>query len=79
MKKIPPIQCEQALAHIFELIDHELKGEEREAMQHHVDTCKSCFSRVEFERRLKAKLKGLRDAETDNSARERIEKLLKTL
>ena len=79
MKKIRPIECEEALSRIFELVDHELKGDEREVMQHHVDTCKSCFSRVEFERRLKAKLKGLRDAQTDNSARERIEKLLKTL
>lgn len=79
MKKIRPIECEQALSQIFELIDHELKGEEREVMQHHVDTCKSCFSRVEFERRLKAKLKGLHDAEASASARQRIEKLLKTL
>lgn len=79
MKKIRQIDCEQALARIFELIDHELRGEEREAMQHHLDTCKSCFSRVEFERRLKAKLKALRDAETTAAARQRIEKLLKTL
>jgi mycothiol system anti-sigma-R factor len=73
------MDCEQALARIFELVDHELKGEEREAMQHHVDTCKSCFSRVEFERRLKGKLKALREGETSAAARERIEKLLKTL
>ena len=79
MKKVQTIECEQALTRIFELIDHELKGHEREVMQHHVDTCKSCFSRVEFERRLKGRLKTLRDAETNDSARKRIEKLLKTL
>ena len=79
MKKVQTIECEQALTRIFELIDHELKGHEREVMQHHVDTCKSCFSRVEFERRLKDRLKTLRDAETNDSARKRIEKLLKTL
>jgi anti-sigma factor (TIGR02949 family) len=79
MKKVNPIDCEQALMRIFELIDHELKGEDRQAMQHHIDTCKSCFSRVEFERRLKDKLKGLRDADTTAEARERIEKLLKAL
>ena len=79
MKKMPPIDCEQALARIFELIDHELKSEEREAMQHHMDTCKSCFSRVEFERRLKAKLKTLREEQTSAAARERIEELLKAL
>ncbi len=73
------MDCEQALARIFELVDHELKGEEHEAMQHHVDTCKSCFSRVQFERRLKAKLKALREEQTSAGARERIEKLLRTL
>ena len=79
MKKIQTIECEQALTRVFELIDHELRGHEREVMQHHVDTCKSCFSRVEFERRLKGKLKALQNTETSASARARIEKLLKTL
>jgi mycothiol system anti-sigma-R factor len=73
------MECEQALAHIFELIDHELEGEEREAMQHHLDTCRSCFSRMEFEQRLKARFRTLREAETSARARERIEKLLKAL
>jgi anti-sigma factor (TIGR02949 family) len=79
MKKVQPIDCEKALTLIFELIDHELKGHEREAMQHHLETCKSCYSRAEFERRLKGKLKTLHDAETSAAARGRIEKLLKTL
>ena len=79
MKKIQPIDCEQALSRVFELIDHELKGSEREAMQQHLHTCKSCFSRVEFEQRLKAKLKGLRDEETSIAARGRLAKLLKAL
>ena len=78
MSKIRQIDCEQALARIFELIDHELRAEEREAMEHHLHTCKSCFSRAEFERRLKTKLQALRGAQT-GAARERIEKLLKTL
>jgi anti-sigma factor (TIGR02949 family) len=78
MKKIQPIDCEQALARIFELIDHELKGEEREAMEHHLHTCRSCFSRAEFERRLKSKLQALRETDTA-AARRRIEKLLQAL
>lgn len=79
MKKIRPIDCERALRQIFEFIDHELEGDEREAMQRHLDTCKSCFSRAEFERRLKAKLRPLRQAEADAKARARIEALLKSL
>jgi anti-sigma factor (TIGR02949 family) len=79
MKTPKPIDCEKALSKIFELIDHELKGNEREAMEHHLHTCKSCFSRVEFEKRLKGKLKSLRDTETSIPARERMEKLINSL
>lgn len=79
MKKIEPIDCEQALARIFEYVDRELSGDEREAMEHHLQTCKSCFSRAEFERRLKGKLVQLRDEEATPAARKRIEDLLKRL
>jgi anti-sigma factor (TIGR02949 family) len=74
-----PIDCERALQRLFELIDHELDGEEREAIQRHLDTCRSCFSRASFERRLKAKLRPLHQEEADARARARIEALLKTL
>ena len=74
-----PIDCEQALLRIFELIDHELRGDEREAMEEHLQTCKSCYSRAEFERRLKAKLTGLRDNQANAGMRVRIERLLKAI
>lgn len=73
-----PIDCEQALAQIFQFIDHELRPEEHDAMEKHLHTCKSCFSRADFERRLKAKLNSLRDA-AEPVAKNRIEKLLKSL
>ncbi len=79
MKKGKPIDCEEALLRIFDLVDSELKGEERAAMEQHLQACKSCFSRAEFERRLKQKLKALRAAEPTAGARQRIEKLLKAL
>jgi anti-sigma factor (TIGR02949 family) len=79
VKRIRPIDCERALQRIFQFIDHELDGDERQAMQQHLDTCRSCFSRVEFEHRLKAKLRPLRQAEADAKARARIEALLKSL
>lgn len=79
MKKVQPIDCEQALLKIFELIDHELQADERKAMEMHLETCKSCFSRAQFERRLKARLAGLRDAEPNTRMRGRIERLLKAI
>ena len=72
------IDCEQALKQIFEFIDHELVEGEREAMQHHLHTCKSCFSRFEFERRLKQKLGDLCENEVSSDASDRMKKLLKS-
>lgn len=78
MKQSKPVDCEQALAQMFEFIDHELNAHEHEAMQAHLHTCKSCFSRAEFERRLKQKLTGLRERAAPG-AQARLEKLIKSL
>jgi len=72
------IKCEQALKQVFEYIDRELDDTRRETMEHHLHTCHSCFSRVEFERRLKAKLGELKKDDADSVMRERIKRLLKS-
>ena len=73
------IDCEQALKQVFEFIDHELEVGNREAMQRHLHTCKSCFSRVEFERMLKQKVSELRDEEAGAHLSRRIKGLLEGL
>jgi anti-sigma factor (TIGR02949 family) len=72
------INCEQALKQILDFIDHELGEHERAAMQRHLHTCKSCFSRVEFERRLKEKVGALCDDEVPSQLGARIKGLLKS-
>jgi anti-sigma factor (TIGR02949 family) len=72
------IRCEQALRQIFQYVDHELDDTERAAMEHHLHTCHSCYSRMEFERRLKAKLSELKKDEADPMVRERIKRLLES-
>jgi anti-sigma factor (TIGR02949 family) len=70
------IDCERALNQLFEFIDRELPDDRRAEMQHHLLTCKSCFSRFEFERRLKEKLGGLGKGEPSSDISDRITKLL---
>jgi len=70
------IECEQALRQVFEYIDHVLDDTERAAMERHLHTCQSCYSRVEFEGRLKAKLGELKKHDADPTMQERIKKLL---
>ena len=70
------MNCEQALRQIFAYVDHELSEAERAAMQEHLHTCKSCFSRTEFERLLKSKVGALRDDKATTRVSERVKALL---
>lgn len=73
-----PIDCEQALRQVFDYIDHELHAHDHDAMQAHLETCRSCFSRVEFERRLKGKLTDLGEDEPSATLSDRVKSMLKT-
>lgn len=72
------IDCEQALRGLFAFLDHELDVEERAAMQRHLSICRSCYSRVNFEQRLKDKLRELRREEPAQDVTERIKRLVQS-
>ena len=72
------IKCEQALRQIFEYVDHELGEAERATLERHLHTCHSCYSRAEFEARLKAKLGELKKDDPDGTVRERIKNLFES-
>jgi anti-sigma factor (TIGR02949 family) len=71
------IGCEQALKRLLEFIDRELSDSERDTVEHHLRTCRSCFSRMEFESRLKQRLSALSSDEAPQTARDRIRNLIK--
>lgn len=45
--------CEDALRLLAAHIDRELEPPTRTQMERHLETCRSCYSRAEFEKRLK--------------------------
>jgi anti-sigma factor (TIGR02949 family) len=59
MSDIKEIGCEEALRHLFEYLDRELDATRHAEMEHHLHACRACFSRAEFEKRLKARLGAL--------------------
>jgi anti-sigma factor (TIGR02949 family) len=71
------IGCEEALKRLFELIDGELSDSERDDVERHLRTCRSCFSRMEFERRLKQRLSALPADDVPATLRRRVHDLLK--
>jgi anti-sigma factor (TIGR02949 family) len=69
--------CEQALEHLLEFIDHELPDSEHDSVERHLRTCRSCFSRMEFESRLKQRLSALPTEDIPSKSRDRIRDLIK--
>lgn len=57
MRKGKTIGCREALKHLFAYLDEELPTERREQIDRHLEICRSCYSRAEFDRLLKSKLR----------------------
>lgn len=74
------IDCEEAVRRLAAYLDHELDPRESEELEQHLETCRSCYSRAEFERRLKEKLR--RNLKTDDvpaDFEERMRGLIRSL
>lgn len=54
-----PISCEEAIKHIFDYIDKQLSSSTLQELEHHLETCRHCYDRVEFEKMIKTRLKNL--------------------
>ena len=72
------IDCEEALRRLAEYLDAELHGNSRREMEQHLERCRSCFSRVEFEKRLKAYTAELGHEPVPADVERRIRTLLDT-
>lgn len=68
--------CEEALQVLAEHLDDELDPGLRTQLLEHLDTCRSCYSRAEFERRLKAHLRSLGQEPVPVAVTERVHRLL---
>jgi anti-sigma factor (TIGR02949 family) len=67
-----PIGCEEALRRLAEYLDREIADVPRAEVEKHLDTCRSCYSRAEFERGLKERLRELREEAVDPAFESRI-------
>jgi anti-sigma factor RsiW len=68
--------CEEALRRLATYLDGELDVTERDSVEHHLRLCRSCWSRAEFERQLKAQLGDLRRAGVRPDFEQRIRELI---
>ncbi len=70
------ITCEEALRLLAAHLDRELDAHGHNAVERHLTVCRSCFSRAEFERRLKAQLGELGREAVDRNFDDRIRGLI---
>ncbi|HXE57050.1 MAG TPA: zf-HC2 domain-containing protein [Gemmatimonadales bacterium] len=70
------ISCEEALRLLALYLDHELTATERAGVRRHLERCRSCYSRAEFERRLKSEIRRVRREEVPPAFEGRIRRLL---
>jgi len=71
-----PITCDEALRLLATFLDGELHAGEQERVERHLEICRSCFSRAEFERRLKAEVGRLRRDDVPPAFEQRVRRLL---
>ena len=76
MSESTTMQCDDALRLLAQYLDRELSDGQHAEVERHLRTCRSCFSRSEFERRLKGELAALRIADVPTALQDRIRVLL---
>lgn len=76
-----PISCEEVIERLFDYLDNELDGDTNAVIDRHLQHCRDCFSRAEFEKKLRARIAEAGRAEAGRAKasdrlRQRIEGLI---
>jgi anti-sigma factor (TIGR02949 family) len=71
------VGCLKAIEGLYQWLDGELEGPfSIEQIEHHVEHCRSCFSRAEMERALTERLKQSHQAAPPESLLDRVQDLI---
>ena len=71
-------ECSGAISKLFEYLDKELDKTDAEAFERHIELCRKCFDRFDFEKALRERIqKTAKDAEPSDECKARIKNILK--
>jgi mycothiol system anti-sigma-R factor len=70
------IRCEEVIAHLLTYLDGEIDAEKRAQIDRHLAECRGCFSRAEFEKKLRERVTQLGDEKAPASLQQRIKTLI---
>lgn len=71
-----PLNCEEVIARLFDYLDGELDAGCSADIDRHLERCRECFSRAEFERRLRTRVSESGKAKAPGRLRRRIRNIL---
>ncbi len=77
MKKIRTIGCQEAISNLFSYLENDLNPTRKDEIENHLDACRTCFSRAEFEKKLKSKLEDTGEESAPDKLKSRIKDILK--
>ena len=75
--KIKIIECEEAIRKMLEYLDEELHQHDHDAVHNHLESCRECFTRMEFEQRLKSMVRNSKTDAAPTSLSDRIKTIIK--
>lgn len=70
------LSCEEVIERLFDYLDQELDAQQAADIEWHLDRCRDCFTRAEFERRLRARVAATGTAKAPPRLHQRIRTLL---
>lgn len=71
------LNCEQVLQSVFTFLDREMQKDGLTEIEKHLELCRECYSRVEFEKLLRDHMKQKTDHECPETVKKRIEDVMK--
>jgi mycothiol system anti-sigma-R factor len=70
------MKCEEVIERLMEFLDREVDPATDREIARHMETCRACFSRAEFERKLRVRVSDTGDAKAPDSLRRRMRAIL---
>jgi mycothiol system anti-sigma-R factor len=70
------LTCEEVIERLFDYLDRELDDHQSADIQRHLDRCRDCFTRAEFEKRLRARVAATGTVKAPSRLQRRIHRLL---
>ena len=70
------ISCEEVIERLLEFLDRELDASAQRAIAQHMEACRACFSRAEFERRLRTRVAETGEVSAPESLRRRVRAII---